>query len=152
MAQTYPCDCPRSNGTTIVPPRPDRPDDGTCDYCGSLLADTFMARLEAGDVILTPTDKNYKVYVNNDGGTPFKQTYGSEYEEPREPGGSLGAKVPFHWVCREVSETKFYFQHLSEAQQQRFIELLNEKKLKLDYPGHFYRTPYFIQMVPKEPA
>lgn len=37
--------------------------DDTCSYCGSLNPDIFMEWLEAGDVELTPTDKNYKVYV-----------------------------------------------------------------------------------------
>lgn len=40
--------------------------------------------------------------------------------------------------------TKFYFQHLSEDQKKRFIELLNEKKIKFDYPGYFYVKPFFI--------
>lgn len=30
----------------------------------------------------------------------------------------------------------------------RFVELLNEKKLKLDYPGYFYRAPFFIVRQP----
>lgn len=40
---------------------------------------------------------------------------------------------------------KFYFQHLSEDQKMRFIELMNEKKLEVEYPGYFYRLPYFIR-------
>lgn len=39
---------------------------------------------------------------------------------------------------------KFYFQHLSQEQQIKFIDLLNAKKLNLDYPGHFYAKPFFI--------
>ncbi len=53
------------------------------------------------------------------------------------------------WTTREIEQTKFYFQHLSEEQMRRFIELLNGKKLKLDFPGHFYRLPYFIRTDPK---
>lgn len=45
--------------------------DGTCSYCGSMNNDYFMKRLEAGDVEVGPTDKSYKVYVNNRGGEPF---------------------------------------------------------------------------------
>lgn len=44
---------------------------------------------------------------------------------------------------------KFYYQHLSAEQQTRFIELYNEKRLKLGWPGHLYRLPYFCQ---REPA
>lgn len=43
-------------------------------------------------------------------------------------------------------DSKFYFQHFSEEQKRRFIELLNEKKLKIGYPGRFYVTPFFIRM------
>lgn len=39
---------------------------------------------------------------------------------------------------------KFYFQHLSEAQMQEFVELLNAKSVKIGLPGHFYTRPYFI--------
>jgi hypothetical protein len=88
--------------------------DNTCSYCGSLSPEVFMARLDAGDVELGPTDKNYKVYVANAAGAEFG-----------------------HFA-------KFYFQHLSEAQQIRFVELLNAKRLKFGMPGHFYRLPYFI--------
>lgn len=92
--------------------------DKTCSYCGSLNPDVFMERLEAGDVKLGPTDKSYKVYVR-DG-------------EGRAVGGPAG---------------KFYFQHLSEEQRSRFIELHNEGKLKLGQPGHFYVAPFFCQRV-----
>jgi hypothetical protein len=141
---TYPCDCPRSGGVCRVKPRPDMPDDGTCFYCGSLAADTFMARLEASDVELGPTDKDYKVYVHNDGGQPFKQTYGETYEEPATCGHEGHVEKKFRWHCRDMAQAKFYFDHLSEAQRVRFVELLNQKKLKIGYPGHFYRRPFFV--------
>jgi len=40
---------------------------------------------------------------------------------------------------------KFYFQHFSEAQKRRFVELLNLKKLHFGYPGYLYTTPFFIR-------
>lgn len=92
--------------------------DNTCSYCGSLHPDTFMERLEAGTATLEPTDKSYKVYVRSDEGRPV--------------GGPSG---------------KFYFQHLSETQRTRFIELHNEGRLKIAYPGHFYTTPFFCKRV-----
>jgi hypothetical protein len=103
-----------------------------------------MARLEAGDVILVPTDKNYKVYVKNDGGEPFKQTFRTD--EPSKPGEIMKDPMDqskWTWTTQETSQTKFYFQHLSEEQRKRFVELLNTKKIKLDYPGYFYRLPFF---------
>lgn len=39
---------------------------------------------------------------------------------------------------------KFYYQHLSEAQQQTFVDLLNAKKIVIGYPGHFYVRPFFV--------
>lgn len=81
----------------------------TCGYCGSMNPDRLMEMLEAGTATLTPTDKDYKVYVDWEGGSG-----------------------------------KFYFQHFSEEQKVRFIELLNAKSLQLKAPGHFYRLPFFV--------
>lgn len=137
--------CPRGSG-------PDSPfaapfngemhwrDDETCSYCGSLHPDTLMARIEAGDVELGPTDKGYKVYVDNKGGEPFRQTYRNC---PRDA-GCTGPDNCSHWVTREASQTKFYFQHLSAAQRTRFVELLNQGKMHLGFPGYFYTLPFFI--------
>jgi hypothetical protein len=38
-------------------------EDHTCSFCGSLSEDAFFQAIEEG-VKLTPTDKNYKVYVD----------------------------------------------------------------------------------------
>lgn len=126
------------------------PEDGSCHYCGSLLPDTLMTRLEAGDVLLVPTDKNYKVYVKNNGGEGFKQRYRTD--KPSQPGEVMkdpADRSHWTWETREVKETKFYFEHLSSEQKKRFVELLNGSKLKLDYPGHFYRMPFFIKVEAK---
>ncbi len=90
-------------------------EDHTCSYCGSFDPGLLMSRLEAGDVELGPTDKSYKVYLKNAGGEEFRS-----------------------------GMAKFYFQHLSEEQARRFVELMNEKKLKVGEPGHFYVLPYFV--------
>lgn len=142
-------DCPRAAGLPDGPLKAfkflNKPDDGTCDFCGSLQPDIFMARLEAGDVELVPTDKSYKVYVRNIGGQPFAQAFRTD--EPSKPGEIL--KDPhdqshWTWETRELSQAKFYFEHLSEAQMRRFVDLLNQKRLRIGYPGHFYRLPYFV--------
>lgn len=44
---------------------------------------------------------------------------------------------------------KFYFQHLSEAGRNRFVELVNSKKMKLAHPGHFYVLPFFCRRAEK---
>lgn len=132
--------CPRLESSNPGFRYENKPDDGNCDYCGSLLGDDFMGRIEAGDVILTPTDKPYKVYVTNAGGEPFMRS-------SRTDDGSSGLdQSKWVWETRENPMPKFYFQHLSQGQQRIFIELFNEKKLKLDYPGHFYKVPYFIEI------
>jgi hypothetical protein len=87
-------------------------DDDTCSYCGSLNGDILMARIEAGTIFLEGSDKNYKVYI--------KATDGSE----------------------PLKAIKFYFQHLSEEQMKRFVELWNEKCIK----HSLYVMPYFMQV------
>lgn len=127
-----------------------KPDDGTCDFCGSLDADVFMARVEAGDVTLIPTDKNYKVYVHNRGGAAFKQSHRTD--QPSKPGEIMkdpADQTHWTWETVERQECKFYFEHLSEEQKKRFVQLLNEKKLHLGEPGYFYRLPFFVT---REPA
>lgn len=112
----------------------------SCSYCGSLNPTEFMSRLEAGDVSLDPTDKNYKVYILNSGGKPFVQRYRTDSLPFK------GWESPEHtWVVRDIEQTKFYFQHLSEEQKKRFVQLLNENKLKFNTPGRFYVMPFFIR-------
>lgn len=130
--------CPRAaeNGSTGIACWQS---DESCSYCGSLNPDYLMSRIEAGTVQLGPTDKNYKVYVTNDGGEAFKQTY----RGPDCPGGDDPNK--WVWTMRELGMVKFYFQHFTEEQKKRFVQLMNEKKLKIQEPGHFYRLPFFCQ-------
>jgi hypothetical protein len=97
-----------------------------------------MARLELGDVELGTTHKNYKVYVVNAGGEPFKQSY-------RE--GNLpfaGYDTP-DWVTWDVDQVKFYFQHLSQEQKKKFIELFNTNKIKFQGGLRFNPLPFFCK-------
>jgi len=155
--------CPRRNesnfGTSPAFARDNDydPSDDSCRYCGSLNPATFMARLEAGNVKLGTTDKNYKVYVQNDGGAAFKATwrecprdkkmtgaYGNEYYVSScDKGPSYCA----HWVTRDRQETKFYFQHLDAAQRTRFVELLNSGAVKFQGGCGFYVLPFFCSRV-----
>jgi hypothetical protein len=42
---------------------------------------------------------------------------------------------------------KFYFQHLSKEGRTKFVKLLNEKRVNLAAPGHFYVLPFFVSYV-----
>lgn len=136
--------CPRAiedgRGDLPVPDYARHKRDGTCWYCGSWSADDLMARLEAGTVEIVPTDKNYKIYLVNTGGEPFKQSF----RDCPEGSNCTGPGDCGHWVTRGRTQTKFYFQHLSEAQKTRLVELLNEKRVKFVDNEPFYVLPYFI--------
>jgi len=110
--------------------------DDACTFCGSLNPETLMKRIEAGDVELGPTDKNYKLYVINSGGAAFAQSYRTDDDR-------TGDRSKWIWATREMSQVKFYFQHFDEDQKKRFVDLLSEKKLRIQHPGHFYRLPFF---------
>lgn len=113
-------------------------DSNSCSFCGSLHPDTFMEWLEAGAEI-TPTDKSYKAYLK----CPYpNERYGETKVEQTDSGGSITSVYG--------QEAKFYYQHLSAEQRQRFIELYNEKKLTIGYPGDFYRLPFFCSRGPSE--
>lgn len=145
--------------------------DGTCSYCGSLSADVFMAGIESGDVELGPTDKSYKVYVDMPEPDADQLVIRGSSNVEKRPGdnwhrvGDIDAsKIDTrgwslhadNWYLVEprgaVRHAKFYFQHLSREQQDRFIELHNEKRLRIGYPGRFYVRPFFCgvaaQVVP----
>jgi hypothetical protein len=114
-----------------------------CSYCGGLNPDVLIERLKAGTCTITPTDKNYKAYVCNNGGESFKQQYridelkGDAREDPRN----------WVWTVRDTSQAKFYYQHLSKEQKAAFIEIFNAKKMQLDAPGYFYVAPFFCTTV-----
>ena len=62
---TLPCPRRAESGLKITEPETDhwREEDNTCSYCGSMNPEQFLKECEKGTE-LTPTDKNYKVYVH----------------------------------------------------------------------------------------
>ena len=64
---------------------------------------------------IIPTDKNYKIYIR----------------------GETAPDV--HGTC------KFYFQHFTQDERKKFIDLLNENRIILGYPHYFYVPPFFIK-------
>lgn len=67
-----------------------------------------------------------------------------ELFEAIDAGVEIGPTDKTYKIYLEGSYRKFYFQHFSQGEKQRFIDLLNEKKIILGYPGYFYVKPYFI--------
>ncbi len=167
-----PCPSRQQLGPKIGDPAEDhfRADD-TCSYYGSLNPDVFMAKLEAAEISLGPTDKDYKVYVeglaNPKAGKRMVQTvmYGGgpvagEFVRCADLNAEDRAVVVDYFKGREVPNAavtfgvepptrfaKFYFEHLSVDQRKRFVELLNEKRLRIEAPGYFYRRPFFVQPI-----
>lgn len=161
--------CARRGESVTIRGRDDSKDfwstrDGhrSCSYCGSISPDELFAAIEAGAEI-GPTDKSYKVYVDlphPESGQPcvvssanFKFAVDA-IEVTEENIGTLPldsyqrANYLGHWVQISkrgpAAHAKFYFQHLSVEQQQRFIDLLNAKKINIGMPGYFYARPFFI--------
>lgn len=144
----------------------DREGIRACSYCGSTHPDDFFAALEAGNEI-TPTDKNYKAYIDVAdplAGQPRIISLTTAKECPGE-GWRRATKKELErdgWGGDDTNRwaryanrgpkrgCKFYFQHLDDAGQKRFIDLLNGRKLNIAYPGHFYRPPFFVQFVDKK--
>lgn len=130
--------CPRREGMPAVFKLPDSDhlrEDGTCSYCGSLDGDALMARIEAGTIFLSGSDKNYKTYLKTvEGGPPLLQS--SRIDDDRSSDQSK-----WRWETREVDHGKFYFMHLSVEQMKRFVELWNQKRIK----NNLYVMPYFMK-------
>lgn len=146
-----------------------------CQWDGSLHPDVFMALIEQPRTMLTPTDKSYKVYISIDveedaseerivslvsfdlDPERVKREGWIRADDPRivtalERDGGWGDPNQYLWVQLAPRgtrrEDKFYFEHLSVEQRKRFCDLLNEKKLALNYPGYFYTLPFFLARNP----
>lgn len=113
----------------------------TCSYCGSLQPDDFLERVRQGDYV-TPTDKNYKAYI----GRPYTEEETEEYKQIPHVKALLaaGATAEDLAIPTNHQDAKFYFQHLSPEQCREFVDLYNRKEIKMAYPGHFYRLPFFM--------
>ena len=115
--------CPRRQeiGDTSrfkVPQEDEWREDRSCSWCGSMSPELLFEAIEAG-CKLTPTDKNYKLYIDG---------------------------IANVFYVPNNNHSKFYFQHFSKEQCIKFIELSNDNKLKLGYPGYFYVIPFFMSL------
>jgi hypothetical protein len=131
--------------------------------------DKFFDAIENSAAELGPTDKSYKVYVtvkdtregqprvvasaNYDAGPEYVKVTAENIDSL--PLSAWERKSAFEgngrWVMigahGSTRQDKFYFQHLSDEGQKRFIELHNAKRLRIGYPGYFYSRPFFCAPV-----
>ena len=150
--------CPRRDENFAYPGLPkedrwiDRDGRKVCSYCGSLHPDSFMECLRDG-CLVEPTDKNYKAYIELPNPKVGKRVcIGSSYPSKNWLKRKLGWSDKTHGIAGPTITAKFYYRHLSTAQMQEFVKLLNAKELSVAYPGHFYVYPFFIQSRPKDEA
>lgn len=131
-----------------------------CSYCGSLHPDDFMKAIDDGHEI-GPTDKNYKAYVDLPNPDVGKMVWSGSSSGPafRDGQPTLPDLTPEEIAAGRYSRAnyspagpklngKFYYQHLSHEQMQRFVDKVNDKSMKIGYPNYFYRKPYFMVTVP----
>jgi len=156
--------CPRR----IESPNPDllwdgddSKDDGTCKYCGSISTSEFFKAIESGCQI-TPTDKNYKVYLSLVESNPDELVIRSSANFKIEgytlvtaenvhefPSSAKANEYIGNWVIVEprgrLKTGNFYFQHLESVEdKQKFIDLFNDRKLNT--LERFYVLPYFMKV------
>ncbi len=135
----------------------------SCSYCGSLNPARFIELVRAGWWV-DPTDKAYKAYLAQ----PLNPEQVAERREQWMSGPyvarvrdaaredhsvNVDAAVEREWQQMPAASGhgsvvgKFYYQHLSEAQQDVFIRLINAGELRIGPPGYFYVLPFFVQPV-----
>jgi hypothetical protein len=124
-------------GTSFVKSKND-PDFYSCSFCGSIHPDIFMAKVREGWFV-GPTDKNYKAYLGKPLDEPVEMGDPQINQSLRDAG--QGDQI---MMLTDTDIGKFYYQHLSDEQRQEFVALVNDKTMKIGYPGHFYRLPYFM--------
>lgn len=131
----------------------------SCSYCGSLAPDKFMELVEQGWWV-DPTDKSYKAYL-------AEPLTGDQVAEARDRwmatdfvgrvrlaacadhADNVELAIEHEWQQMPAASghgsvrAKFYYQHLSSDQMDRFIELVNAKQMKVGPPSCFYVLPFF---------
>lgn len=126
--------CPRRAETGSTRGLPDRWQKRgghlACSYCGSSHPDEVMRAIAAGEVVLGPTDKNYKVYLEHSGlklGMKFYLQHLSEEQ-----------RSEFIRLYNEDRETREYHEDLS-------FTVTRPGAMKLGYPGRFYAGIFFAR-------
>jgi hypothetical protein len=131
----------------------------SCSYCGSLSPEKFMELVEQGWWV-DPTDKSYKAYLaepltDAEVAAARDRWMATDFVARvrsaacADHAGNVDAVVEHEWQQMPAAQghgqvrAKFYYQHLSSEQMDRFIEIVNAKQMKIGTPGYFYVLPYF---------
>lgn len=133
----------------------------SCSFCGSLNPDRFMELIREGWIV-GPTDKGYKAYLDRPAtddeeqakrerwlastiGQALKRAAEAEGKTPEQVAQELDRAYQAENPMTDSAGTvaKFYYQHLSAEQQTEFIELYNERRMKIGFPGRLYVLPFF---------
>lgn len=135
-----------------------------CSFCGSLDPDRFLELVRQGWLVV-PTDKNYKVYLEKPLTDQEREDRRANWlagnavaEAIRELGERDGktpdqiqsdldaawAKQAPGWL-HSATVAKFYYRHLLPDQRDEFIELHNNGRMQIGYPGHLYVLPLFAK-------
>lgn len=133
----------------------------SCSFCGSLNPDRFLELVREGWIV-GPTDKSYKVYLDQPATDEEKRAkkerwLAGDIAQALKTAREAEGKTP-EQVAEELDrayraenpmadsagqKAKFYFQHFSGEQRDQFIQLHNSRQMKVGYPGHFYVPPFF---------
>ena len=129
-------------------------EDGTCSHCGGIKPSIALKAIVEGAQVV-PTDKSYKIYVDIPNANPDELRVVSvishdpddpENWKPADPvllkrdgWGAERAKWMQLVPRGPVKQTKCYLNHFSESQALEFVKLVETGKMKMGYPGHFYR-------------
>jgi hypothetical protein len=164
--------CPRREelgdpSTFKLPAEDEWRPDGTCSHCGSISQEELFRVIESGGR-LDPTDKNYKVYVNDANPNVGKpRIVGIASHKPDDSWVEVTAEnlttfpdykrhplEPGTWVLVAPDSAarmrKFYFQHLDVDGRKRLIGLVNAKTINFGEPGYFYPLPFFMKIAEPE--
>lgn len=64
-----------------------------------------------------------------------------------EDEGEVGPTDKNYKIYLKRSPDKFYFQHFSEDEKRRFVDMLNAREIRFGSPGYFYVKPFFVGTV-----
>ena len=135
-----------------------------CSFCGSLDPGDFMAAVLEGHPLAT-TMKDYKVYavlpnpiagqevLKSTSGGPT-MSYGKLLRDDFTPEELAAGRYELktYGPAPATAQVKFYWRHLSERQQLRFVGLLNDGLVNFEGGFGFSHLPFFVGVKGRDPV